>query len=66
MLFLDSDKRVVYIVRNAPVCESNLAEECPSYGPPRGISAQYVVEVIAGFCDDEGVTVGDTLQFELP
>ena len=66
MLFLDSDKKIVYIVREAPICKSNLAEECPSYGPPRGIEAQYVVEVVAGFSDEEGVTVGDTLRFELP
>lgn len=66
MLFLDSAKRVVYIVRNAPICESNLVEECPSYGPPRGVMARYVIEVVAGFCDEEGITVGDTVRFELP
>lgn len=66
MLFVNADKEIVYIVRNAPICESNLAEECPSYGPPRGVMAQYVIEVVAGFCDGEGLTVGDSVRFELP
>lgn len=65
MIFLDSERKVVFIVHRAQPCASNLPEDCPSYGPgPTPV--QYVVEVVAGFCDAHGVRSGDTLDFQLP
>ena len=64
-LFVNKDKKVVHIIRNAQPCKSNLAEDCPSY-TSAGKATMYVVEVVAGFCDKEGVKVGDTLKFTLP
>ena len=64
-LFLNAEKKVIHIVRNAPPCKSNLSEECPSYGPPGSKKTQYVVEVVAGFCDNHGIKINDTLEFQL-
>jgi uncharacterized membrane protein (UPF0127 family) len=65
MIFLNKEKRVVHIVHNAQPCDSNIPEDCPSYGP-EGRPAQYVVEVVAGFCERIGLKLDDTLKFTLP
>lgn len=64
-LFLNKDKKIVHLIRNAQPCKSNLAEDCPSYTSANK-ATMYVVEVVAGFCDKEGVKIGDTLEFHLP
>lgn len=55
IIYVDSGKKIVSIQKNAkPYSEESL----PSYG-----EAQYVVEVIGGYCDKYGVKVGDTIAF---
>jgi uncharacterized membrane protein (UPF0127 family) len=65
-IFVNEEKEIVYVIRNAPPCESNVPEDCPSYGPPAGRAARYVIEVVAGFCDEEGIRIGDVVRFNLP
>lgn len=61
MLWLDSEKRVVYIAADVPPCT---ADPCPSYGPDR--PARYVLELASGRAAASGIKVGDRLQFILP
>jgi YVTN family beta-propeller protein len=56
MIFVDSSSRIIEIKENVPPCEQ---EECPSY--PSREPAQYVLEVNAGFVQENGVRVGDRL-----
>lgn len=58
ILWLDADRRVVFIAHAVPPCK---ADPCPSYPPSR--PAKYVVEVNAGFAKKHGVKEGDTLVF---
>ncbi|MEM6805481.1 MAG: DUF192 domain-containing protein [Bacteroidota bacterium] len=56
LIFIGTDRRIVSIQKNAePLSEKSL----PSTGP-----AQYVLEVIGGFCDKFGVKAGDLVEFE--
>jgi uncharacterized membrane protein (UPF0127 family) len=65
-IFLNSEKQVVHIIRNAQPCKSNIPQDCPSYATPVGVEAQYVVEVVAGFCDKNGLGLRDEVEFKLP
>jgi YVTN family beta-propeller protein len=56
MIFVDSSSRIIDIKENVPPCDQ---EECPSY--PSREPAQYVLEVNAGFVQENGVRVGDRL-----
>jgi YVTN family beta-propeller protein len=56
MIFIDDNSEVVYIIENVPPCEQ---DPCPSY--PSEEPAQYVLEVNAGFVQQNGVQVGDRL-----
>ena len=61
MLWLDHDRRIVYIERNVPPCK---ADPCPSYGPPR--PGLYVLELSSGAADRFGLKAGDRLDFTTP
>ena len=61
MIWLDSQKRVIYIAADVPPCRE---DPCPSYGP--GLPARYVLELQGGRAAADGVKVGDQLQFVLP
>jgi len=63
ILFLDAEKRINMIHRNVPICESNNELDCPSYTTSQ--PTQYVIEVVAGFCDKRGLKIGDSVDFEL-
>jgi uncharacterized membrane protein (UPF0127 family) len=65
MIFLDSKKQVVLIEPRVPICESDLMNDCPSYGPGDA-EVQFVVEVVAGLCEEMGLKEGDSLEFNLP
>lgn len=59
IVWLDSNKKVVYIVKNAP-------PEVPVktvYQPKS--PARYVIELSAGSVDKAGIKVGDTAQFNI-
>jgi hypothetical protein len=60
MIFISEDKKVTSIHKNAVPCEK---DPCRSY--PSNASAQYVVEVNAGFSDAHGIKVGDPVRFML-
>jgi uncharacterized membrane protein (UPF0127 family) len=61
MLWLDSEKQVVYVAADVPPCT---ADPCPSYGPDR--PARYVLELASGRAEASGIKVGVRLQFILP
>ena len=61
ILWLGPDRRVIYIERNVPPCTK---DPCPSYGPDE--PALYVLELIAGGADANGLKPGDRIEFVLP
>lgn len=58
MIFIDSSRRIVGIVENAPPCRF---DPCPSYGPDA--LARYVLEVAGGQAGAHGLKKGDVLRF---
>ncbi len=56
MIFIDSSSKIIDIKENVPPCKQ---EECPTY--PSKEPAQYVLEVNAGFVQENGVKIGDRL-----
>lgn len=58
MIFLDKDKKIVHIVKNAEPCSE---EECQLYNSR--YSSKYVIEVNAGFADKHNIEVGDFIEF---
>jgi len=59
MIFVDSNLRIVNIIKNAQPCKTIACELYPS-----GIPAKYVVEVNAGFVDKEGIEIGDKIRIK--
>ncbi|HET6779640.1 MAG TPA: DUF192 domain-containing protein [Nitrososphaera sp.] len=57
MIFVDSNLRIVDIKENVPPCV--LGDKCPLY--PSKDRAQYVLEVNAGFVQENGIKMGDRL-----
>jgi hypothetical protein len=54
MIFVDKNRKIVKIERNSiPLSEVLIAV-------PR--EAQYTIEVNAGFCDQHGIKIGDSIQ----
>ena len=58
IIWLDSRKRVVFIIPNVLPCET---DQCPVYTPDR--DAKYVLEVNAGVTAELGIGVGDEAAF---
>lgn len=56
MIFIGSSSEIVDIIENASPCEQ---DPCPTY--PSDEPAQYVLEVNAGFVQQNGVKLGDRL-----
>lgn len=61
IVWLDEERRVVHVADSVPFCEE---DPCPVYSPMQ--AALYVLEIGAGQARREGVSVGSTLEFELP
>jgi uncharacterized protein len=57
MIFVDSNLKIVDIKENVPPCAQG--DECPLY--PSKERAQYVLEVNAGFVQENGIKRGDRL-----
>ncbi|MFC1646429.1 DUF192 domain-containing protein [Candidatus Omnitrophota bacterium] len=58
IIWLNKDREVVYILRDAQPCKSS---SCPKMCPEE--KAMYVLEVNAGVCDGLGLRSGDTLSW---
>jgi uncharacterized protein len=55
MIFVDSNLKIVDIKENVSPCAQG--DECPLY--PSQERAQYVLEVNAGFIQENGIKIGD-------
>jgi uncharacterized membrane protein (UPF0127 family) len=57
ILWVDQERRIIYIVRNVPACS---ADPCAVYGPPQ--AARWVLELNSGYTDSHGWKVGDKVS----
>lgn len=55
MIFVDGDKQVVFIEKDAKPCNTEI---CGVY-PKEGIKFRYAVEVNGGFSEKNGINIGD-------
>lgn len=58
MIWIDRNRKIVHIKNDVPPCRVPI---CPSYTP--GVPSLYVLEVAAGVAKQQGLEVGDELQF---
>lgn len=61
IIWLDRQRRIVYISADTPPCPSPNPGQCPTYGEET--PAQYVLELAAGQAAAHGLQVGDQLVF---
>ena len=61
ILWIDADRRIVYISADTPPCPAKNPAACPNYG--EGMPAQYVLELAGGQAAAQGLQVGDRLSF---
>jgi uncharacterized membrane protein (UPF0127 family) len=57
ILWLDKDKRVVYMAADVPPCRTDV---CPVYTP--SAKAMYVLEILAGDAARHAIHLGDSLR----
>ncbi len=57
IIFLNSEKQVINIIKNAPICK---IEDCPLY--PSAEPAMYVIEMNGGWADKYGLVAGDIVN----
>ena len=60
MIWMDSGKRIVEIVPNAPPCKTK-ASQCPQYGGHE--DSRYVLELDGGMAQKYGLKLGQQMQF---
>jgi uncharacterized protein len=60
IVWMDSNRRIVEIVRNAPPCSGD-PQKCPHYGGTR--DALYVLQIAGGSAAKYGLEEGQTLDF---
>lgn len=61
ILWLDQNRRIVFIAANTPPCASANSANCPTYGGRQ--LAQYVLEIGAGRAAQYGLQTGDQLDW---
>ena len=61
IIWMDHNHQILEIARDAPPCPSTKAEECPVYGGKS--PSLFVLEANAGFAANNGLRVGDRLEF---
>lgn len=61
IIYLDSDRRIVYVHSQVPPCKG---DPCPSYPSP--VPAQYVLELDGGEALRLDMKLGERLDFVLP
>jgi len=59
IIFLDYNKKIVNIAKNAKPCKTN---PCPTY--PSIYPTKYVLEVNGGLTDEKNIKIGDTLIWD--
>jgi hypothetical protein len=59
MIWIDSNKKIIYIENNAQPCLIN----CTSYGPDK--DAKYVLEVNGNYTTKNKISVGDSTSFRI-
>ena len=59
MLWLDGEFRILHIALSVPPCR---ADPCPTYAPPPGTQASYVLELGSGVAGAHALRVGDALR----
>ena len=63
IIWLDRDKRVIYVSQNTPPCPVMMMN-CPTYGPK--LPTSYVLEIGAGLAAKHGIKERTTLAFTIP
>jgi len=61
IVWMDRDRRIVFISANTPPCRSEDSRNCPTYGGNE--LSQYVLELAAGQAARQGLQVGDRLSW---
>ncbi len=61
IIWLDPDRRVVFISADTPPCESSNPGECPTYGPQQ--PSRFVLELAGGQAAANGLRLGDQLEW---
>jgi uncharacterized membrane protein (UPF0127 family) len=61
IIWIDSDKTVVYIEHNVEPCSSDIF--CPVFRPDH--DSLYVLETIGGFAERHDIVKGTIVEFEL-
>ncbi len=61
IIFLNADFEVVEIIENVPICEE---DPCPTYDSEQ--KAQYVIELNAGWVEENNLKEGDLLKIKVP
>ena len=63
IIWIDKDKKIVYIAQNAQPEPDRSDDELKRYRP--GAESQYILEINAGLADAHNLQVGNTVDFEL-
>ena len=61
IIWLDPDRRIVFISADTPPCESSNPGECPTYGPQQ--PSRFVLELAGGQAAANGLQLSDQLQW---
>ena len=61
IIWMDHDRRIVEMSLDTPPCKSTSAKDCTNYGG--NYKSKYVLEVGAGVAAQNGLKVGDILNF---
>ncbi len=61
IIWLDSDRRIIFINADTPPCPPDIGRGCPSYGP--SARSQFILELGAGEAARRGLGIGDRLDW---
>ena len=61
IIWLDPDRRIVFISADTPPCGSSNPGECPTYGPQQ--RSRFVLELAGGQAAANGLRLGDQLEW---